>query len=238
MSASTFASKWRGDSEKLVRLLFEMARFYAPSTVFLDEVDALGGRRSVASDSDASLRVKSELLVQMDGLAPSQTEANGVVTVLAATNFPWNLDDALRRRFEKRIYIPLPDVEQRRALFEINTRGILLAGDVDLDVLARKTEVRERSGWDVGVQRRRCDFDLQRRGYDVCAESRAAIEGQWDRGGGTAEAAEGAGRRTEAESGDTGRRGREVTWRRTFWKRWGKCRVPWVHRICRNSRTG
>ncbi|CBK22866.2 uncharacterized protein [Blastocystis hominis] len=140
VSASTFASKWRGDSEKLVRLLFEMARFYAPSTVFIDEVDALGGKRSMATDSDASLRVKSELLVQMDGLAPSQTPSRGTVTVLAATNFPWNLDDALRRRFEKRIYIPLPDAAQRRQLFEINSRGILLSEDVDLEVLARKTE--------------------------------------------------------------------------------------------------
>ena len=128
-----------------------MARFYAPSTVFLDEVDALGGKRSMAAESDASLRVKSELLVQMDGLAPSQTQPNAVVTVLAATNFPWNLDDALRRRFEKRIYIPLPDPAQRLQLFQINTRGIFLAEDVDLEVLAQKTEVKSRTGWDVGI---------------------------------------------------------------------------------------
>ena len=215
-----------------------MARFYAPSTVFIDEVDALGGKRSATTDSDASLRVKSELLVQMDGLAPSQTTSRGIVTVLAATNFPWNLDDALRRRFEKRIYIPLPDVAQRLQLFEINSRGIFLAGDVDLEVLARKTEVEARGGWDVGVQRRGCDVDLPRRGDDVRAKSGAAIKGQWDGGRGTAETVERGGGGAEAESGDAGRGGREMKWRRIFWRRWGKCRALWERRICRNSRIG
>ena len=215
-----------------------MARFYAPSTVFIDEVDALGGKRSMATDSDASLRVKSELLVQMDGLAPSQTPSRGTVTVLAATNFPWNLDDALRRRFEKRIYIPLPDAAQRRQLFEINSRGILLSEDVDLEVLARKTEVEPRGMWDVGVQRRGRDGDLPRCGDDVRAESGAASGGQWDGGGGVAEAAEGGGGGAEAESCDAGRGGGEMKWRRTFWRRWGKCRALWERRICRNSRIG
>ena len=90
-----------------------MARFYAPSTVFLDEVDALGGQRGGSGDTEASLRVKSELLVQMDGMASSIEAGSGSVTVLGATNLPWNLDEALRRRFEKRVYIPLPEEEQR-----------------------------------------------------------------------------------------------------------------------------
>ncbi|XP_074165676.1 LOW QUALITY PROTEIN: katanin p60 ATPase-containing subunit A1 [Sminthopsis crassicaudata] len=142
VSSSTLTSKYRGESEKLVRLLFEMARFYSPTTIFIDEIDSICSRRGTSEEHEASRRVKAELLVQMDGVggASENDDPSKMVMVLAATNFPWDIDEALRRRLEKRIYIPLPSAKGREELLRISLRELELADDVDLASIAENME--------------------------------------------------------------------------------------------------
>ncbi|XP_037597609.1 katanin p60 ATPase-containing subunit A-like 1 isoform X2 [Cebus imitator] len=142
VSSSTLTSKYRGESEKLVRLLFEMARFYAPTTIFIDEIDSICSRRGTSDEHEASRRVKSELLIQMDGVggALENDDPSKMVMVLAATNFPWDIDEALRRRLEKRIYIPLPTAKGRAELLKINLREVELDPDIQLEDIAEKIE--------------------------------------------------------------------------------------------------
>ncbi|XP_024030465.1 katanin p60 ATPase-containing subunit A1 [Morus notabilis] len=143
VSSATLASKWRGESERMVRCLFDLARAYAPSTIFIDEIDSLCNARGASGEHESSRRVKSELLVQVDGVNNTSTNEDGsrkIVMVLAATNFPWDIDEALRRRLEKRIYIPLPNFESRKELIRINLKTVEVAPDVNIDEVARRTE--------------------------------------------------------------------------------------------------
>lgn len=148
VSASSLASKWRGESEKLVRILFEMARFYAPSTVFIDEIDSIASKRG-GSDHEASKKMKTELFIQMDGVSSEAAEESEEeskdqplknVMVLGATNRPWDLDEAMIRRLEKRIYVPLPEEKGRSVLFNIYLKKSKVTDDIDWDLLVEKTK--------------------------------------------------------------------------------------------------
>jgi SpoVK/Ycf46/Vps4 family AAA+-type ATPase len=124
-SAASLVSKWRGDSEKLVKCLFHVARCVAPSVVFIDEVDALVTSRGGSGEHEASRRMKTEFFAQMDGIVTQESSGEGRTIVLATTNCPWDLDPAVLRRFEKRIYVPLPDKPARQAHFALCLRQLI-----------------------------------------------------------------------------------------------------------------
>uniref|UniRef100_A0A8K9XP79 Katanin p60 ATPase-containing subunit A-like 2 n=1 Tax=Oncorhynchus mykiss TaxID=8022 RepID=A0A8K9XP79_ONCMY len=144
ISASSIVSKWRGDSEKLVRVLFELARYHAPSTIFLDELESVMSQRGTGGggEHEGSRRMKTELLVQMDGLARS----DDLVFVLAASNLPWELDHAMLRRLEKRIMVGLPSGNARQAMVShwlpplSCTGGVELRTELAYEMIAQATE--------------------------------------------------------------------------------------------------
>lgn len=112
ISASSLTSKWVGEGEKLVKTLFAVALQLQPSVIFVDEIDSILRERS-ESENEASRRLKTEFFLQMDGLKSS---AEDRISVMGATNRPQELDDAILRRFPKRIYVTLPDKDARLSL--------------------------------------------------------------------------------------------------------------------------
>jgi vacuolar protein-sorting-associated protein 4 len=145
VSSSDLVSKWLGESEKLVKNLFDLAREHKPSIIFIDEIDSLCSSRS-DNESESARRIKTQFLVQMQGVG---NDTDGIL-VLGATNIPWVLDSAIRRRFEKRIYIPLPEQNARTAMFKlhVNTMKHNLTSE-DFRQLGRDSE--GYSGADVNI---------------------------------------------------------------------------------------
>ncbi|KAH9263343.1 hypothetical protein BASA83_013280 [Batrachochytrium salamandrivorans] len=136
VSSADLVSKWMGESERLVKQLFQLARENKPSIIFIDEVDSLCGNRG-EGESEASRRIKTEFLVQMQGVGNDTTG----VLVLGATNIPWQIDSAIRRRFEKRIYIPLPDLNARAHMIGLNIGSTpCKLGQKEYRLLGERTE--------------------------------------------------------------------------------------------------
>ena len=134
-------SKWVGESEKGVREIFRKARQASPSIIFFDEIDALVPKRGIyEGSSHVTESVVSQILTELDGMEELRN-----VTILAATNRPDMLDDALLRpgRLERHIYVPAPDEESRKKIFEVylgGETGSILAKDVDIDAMVKQTE--------------------------------------------------------------------------------------------------
>jgi AAA+ superfamily predicted ATPase len=135
ISITDVLSKWLGESERHLHQLFEQARRRSPAVVFIDEVDAIGGSRSDVSSSMAP--IVNVLLTELDGISAK----NENLMVLAATNTPWRVDDALRRpgRFDRILFVPPPDAPAREAILKIYLRDLPVE-KLDVARLAQATE--------------------------------------------------------------------------------------------------
>ncbi|MHA1144491.1 MAG: AAA family ATPase [Candidatus Helarchaeota archaeon] len=135
--AASLVSKWLGESERLIKELFNLARQNSPALIFMDEIDSLTtSRGGSGSEGGGERRIKTQLLQEIDGM---KSEGQQIV-MLGATNTPWEIDAAMRRRFEKRIYIGLPEFEARKVLFQLHTKGVDLDEAVNFEELAFITD--------------------------------------------------------------------------------------------------
>ncbi|MEM3929373.1 MAG: AAA family ATPase, partial [Candidatus Korarchaeum sp.] len=130
-------SKWVGESEKAVRMIFRKARQVAPAIIFIDEIDSLFPRRGIHADSGVSERVVSQMLTEIDGIQPLRD-----VVVIGATNRPDLIDPAILRpgRLERLVYVGPPDAQSRYQILRVLTKRVPLARDVDLRRIALMTE--------------------------------------------------------------------------------------------------
>jgi len=121
VSSADLLSKWLGESEKLISSLFEVARIKAPSLIFMDEIDSVATKRGSGHEGGGERRVKTQLLSEIQGVKSGSKKP---LLVLGATNRPWDIDMAMLSRFEKKVYVPLPDLTARVGIFKIHTAGI------------------------------------------------------------------------------------------------------------------
>ncbi|CAM8917354.1 unnamed protein product [Rhodiola kirilowii] len=137
ISMSSITSKWFGEGEKYVKAVFSLASKIAPSVVFVDEVDSMLGRRENPGEHEAMRKMKNEFMVNWDGLRTKDTER---VLVLAATNRPFDLDEAVIRRLPRRLMVDLPDVANRAKILRVILAKEELSPTVDLDAIANMTD--------------------------------------------------------------------------------------------------
>ncbi|KAI8318890.1 AAA-domain-containing protein [Martensiomyces pterosporus] len=137
ISASSLTSKWIGEGEKMVRALFAVARVRQPTVIFIDEIDSLLTQRT-DGEQEATRRIKTEFLVQLDGCGTSSEDR---IILLGATNRPQELDEAARRRFPKRLYVPLPDRSGRRTIVtNLLRRQVHSLTDEQLETICDRTD--------------------------------------------------------------------------------------------------
>lgn len=137
ITGSTLTSKWFGDAEKLTKALFSFASKLAPVIIFVDEVDSLLGARGGAFEHEATRRMRNEFMAAWDGL---RTKDSQRILILGATNRPFDLDDAVIRRLPRRIYVDLPDVDNRMKILKIFLAQENLDPNFQYDELANVTE--------------------------------------------------------------------------------------------------
>ncbi|KAF3680423.1 Katanin p60 ATPase-containing subunit [Capsicum annuum] len=136
ISMSSICSKWSGEVEKCIKAVFSLASKIAPSVIFVDEVDSMLGRRENPEEHEAMRRLKNEFMVNWHGLRRKDTER---VLLLAATNRPFDLDEAVIRRLPRRLMINLPDAPNREKILKVILAKEDLAQDVDLESIANMT---------------------------------------------------------------------------------------------------
>ncbi|KAL3015559.1 hypothetical protein AAZX31_06G163200 [Glycine max] len=137
ISMSSITSKWFGEGEKYVKAVFSLASKIAPSVIFVDEVDSMLGRRENPGEHEAMRKMKNEFMVNWDGLRTKDTER---VLVLAATNRPFDLDEAVIRRLPRRLMVNLPDAPNRAKILKVILEKEDLSSDIDMDAIASMTD--------------------------------------------------------------------------------------------------